>query len=500
MALFDRYFRKPAVVTASGSPPGERIGTTTTFAVSPVTPSTEPLQVVPYHEAVTEFLCGKVESCSQYHGQLVSKVRIHPLIHALHLAFADHRPLCFSPDIIWLTLTQGLSLHINANAERLRHHFVKHEGKAKIVVRRDDFVKGSPENPWPEVFQEFSAAIQSHIGDAHRLIVADFSTTGPVERAASEIALMDAMQAYFTFELHTICGIPSITLEGTPDDWRSIAKRAREFRRFGLDWWIDALEPLLNQFVDAASGKIDQAFWDSIYKRDGKAGCGRGPFVTGWIVNLFPYLNPSSDNLPFLDSIDALQPDPAATFRRNPWIGLEPSRVSGPIFDHFPHLPAKVPFLWDYKRTKYQMEFIGGLIGIKQDPQTLCLRPEIGWAVWEAGAVERKRRGDAETAARKEQEKAEIAAKELAARNYEANQHFKQARKLGLQFRQLYLAAIPEVQADTKFDEDEQHRLLLDLATTNYQSNIEFQNLWNTVHGQPPSSLHVKWLSLWKRA
>lgn len=32
------------------------------------------------------------------------------------------------------------------------------------------------------------------------------------------------------------------------------------------------------------------------------------------------------------------------------------------------------------------MEFVGGLMGIRQDPDTLCLRPEIGWAVREAGS------------------------------------------------------------------------------------------------------------------
>jgi hypothetical protein len=32
------------------------------------------------------------------------------------------------------------------------------------------------------------------------------------------------------------------------------------------------------------------------------------------------------------------------------------------------------------------MEFIGGLIGIKQDPTTLSLRPEIGWAIRESAA------------------------------------------------------------------------------------------------------------------
>ena len=121
-----------------------------TFAVSDVATATGPLPEVPYREAVASFLLGPVESCSRYHGQLVADVVSHPLIAALHGAFTSHRPLTLSPGIIWLTITQGLAIHINENAERLRHRFVSHDGKLTIKIRRDDFIKGSPENPWPE--------------------------------------------------------------------------------------------------------------------------------------------------------------------------------------------------------------------------------------------------------------------------------------------------------------------------------------------------------------
>src|ERR1700728_559348 len=74
----------------------------------------------------------------------------HGLLHAVHLAYADHRPLALSPDAIWLALAQGFAMHVHANAERLRGKFVRHEGQALLRVRRDDFVKGSPHNPWPQ--------------------------------------------------------------------------------------------------------------------------------------------------------------------------------------------------------------------------------------------------------------------------------------------------------------------------------------------------------------
>ena len=94
-----------------------------------------------------------------------------------------------SPDVIWLTLAQGFANHVNNHAEELRHRLVPHEGKKPIKVRRDDFLQGSPENPWPDVWSEFSSAIKKAIGrENHSLVLSDFSTTGPTERAASVVS------------------------------------------------------------------------------------------------------------------------------------------------------------------------------------------------------------------------------------------------------------------------------------------------------------------------
>ena len=98
----------------------------------------------------------------------------------------------------------------------MRNHFVSHEGKKKIVVRRDDFFKGSLENPWEIVFDEFSTHIRREIGKTnHELIVSQFSTTGVIEKAVNEVVLMDSMKAYFKYIVYTRCGIPEVRLEGT---------------------------------------------------------------------------------------------------------------------------------------------------------------------------------------------------------------------------------------------------------------------------------------------
>ncbi len=59
----------------------------------------------------------------------------------------------------------------------------------------------------------FSDAVAAHIGRQRDLVVCDFSTTGPCERAASEIVLLDAMQSYFNYEMITLCGIPLVRNE-----------------------------------------------------------------------------------------------------------------------------------------------------------------------------------------------------------------------------------------------------------------------------------------------
>lgn len=331
------------------------------FQVSDVELATKPMTAVPYSQAVAEFLDGPIESCSRYAGQLTPAPRTHPLLSAVHRAFTDHYPLVLSPDAIWMTLIQGFAIHVNQNAETLRKHFVEHDGKRHIQIRRDDFVKGTPENPWTEVFDEFSQQIRPLISGAYELVVADFSTTGPVERAGFEVALLDSMQRYFSYGLVTLCGIPSIRLEGTTDDWKQLRQRAESLGQYQLRWWTDALDPVLEQFEAAASGNVDQPFWESIYKLRGPRGSGN-PYTTGWIQKLYPYLQDSPD-----------------IYERNRW--LSDDFKGGPEPAMYPVSAPKAPFEWDYGSKKFHMELVGGLVGVAQNPTTLEIRPEMGWAV-----------------------------------------------------------------------------------------------------------------------
>lgn len=307
-------------------------------------------------------------------GDLVAS-RAHGFVAAVHTAFALHHPLVLSPDDVWLCLAQGFATHVKLHAEALRDRFVRHEGKAQIRVRRDDFKRGSPSNDWPAVLSELSDRIGDHVGKKSDLIVADFSTTGPVERAASQVVLLDALQSYFEYGVTSLCGIPRITLLGTPDDWLWIRYRAEVFAELDMTAWTTRLLPILDRIARTARGDTDPTFWRSFYKYNDESG---GPFVTGWINVLFPYLDRMSRS--------TWQIEPSWNEAVTHWKeGMRGDWRYAPSLHDFPTGLSSAPFIWDYLETEIPMVFVGGFVGVSQEAATGAVRPAIGWAVGEQG-------------------------------------------------------------------------------------------------------------------
>ena len=52
-------------------------------------------------------------------------------------AYAKHRPLVLSPDMIWVLISQGFARYVNAHPEQLRDQLVNHLGKMDLVVQSD---------------------------------------------------------------------------------------------------------------------------------------------------------------------------------------------------------------------------------------------------------------------------------------------------------------------------------------------------------------------------
>jgi hypothetical protein len=177
------------------------------------------------------------------------------------------------------------------------------------------------------------------------------------------------MQSYFNYEVRSLCGIPEITLDGTPDDWRAIHRRARALQEYDLAWWTDALGPVLEQLVATAEGRVDVPFWKAFFKHEGGSG---GPWVRGWINVLFPYLGSGPQQ--------TLAPHETMTA----WTrGLEGYDGGGATPSEIPSGLSSVPFRWSFPHVDrvLPMEFLGGFAGVAQNEGSLAVRPAIGWAV-----------------------------------------------------------------------------------------------------------------------
>lgn len=349
------------------------------FSVSDVRAETHAARVSTHMDHMKQLVRSPLEAVSRPpKGNVVQGLGIHQFVGAAGMAFASHYPLVLSPDSVWVTVAQGLANHINRHAEAVRKRFVAHEGKVQIVIRRDSFIKGATDNDWEGAFGEFSARIKEHIGAAnHAMIVSDFSTTGEVERAASEVVLMDAMQSYFEYGMMTMCGIPDIELAGTVEDWEKLRHKIDGWSFDGaadLSWWTNPLKRVLDAFVSAAKGVVDREWWESFYKENGGFGSGAVSKISGWINWLFPYVQGQDQLVP------------------NPKMGLSGLQYGdGLAEDDYPSSLSKVPFEWNYYGQVFNMELLAGVTSVVQDGATCAVAPSVGWGVREIGMVKKSK-------------------------------------------------------------------------------------------------------------
>jgi hypothetical protein len=232
---------------------------------------------------------------------------------------------------------------------------------------------------WADIAEQFTKLLAAEIRGAGDF-ECDFSTSTDVERTAGRIVLMDAYSPYFAYWLMCVCGIPEITLTGTPEDWRKIRDRVDMIAGLGLENWCRSLAPITSQFARAAEGDVDVAFWRRIYNPADAYG---GDVITGWAARLYPYIewggtvgtpNPLLD-LPIdepRDLTSSRQMDYQGPGVRSDGVPATLSRVVVNVRDTM-------------SGNTQAVALCAGLIGVTQDEDG-SLRPVAGWHLAQAAA------------------------------------------------------------------------------------------------------------------
>ena len=291
-----------------------------------------------------------------------------PFFTGMVQAFADHRPVSLSPDVIWMLVSQAFSHEVNSDPERFRDKFVDFDSKVDLIVLTDKILY-DPEFDWTATIDGFAQKIdESTKSDVARLLTADFSTTGTIERMASEIMLMETTKSFFNFIIEYFsCGIPSVTLTGTVQDWQKVLDKTAGLIELGAGSWASDLEPILKQFVKAAQGHPEQSFWQDIVmvntpKRLRGGGCSleTPTNLDGWFLKLMPF---DKDGNP------------------------TPAKVPH-ISRNFPVEMASVPAKYNevdpltgQAMKTVNLKISGGIAGYIADEKTGTVSFHLGWAV-----------------------------------------------------------------------------------------------------------------------
>jgi len=216
----------------------------------------------------------------------------HSFLNGMLQSFKMHKSITLSPDIIWLLIVEGFCYHVAANTEELRSLFVSFEGKEELSVKRMVLTpESATKDDWTGIANEFVEQIdkktKNHIA---RVLEPKFSTTTPCSHTAGMISIMSAMKHYFDYRVFMcVCGFPSITIEGTVEDWESVKEKTQALSKYDLEWWTSELIPIIDQFINARKGTPDYSFWLRMVRENGGTGPYDPSYIDGWICTFFPY-------------------------------------------------------------------------------------------------------------------------------------------------------------------------------------------------------------------
>jgi hypothetical protein len=196
-------------------------------------------------------------------------------------AYNTHHDLVLRPDDVWLAIMAQFAYYVTANAEKLRDKFVAHNGQQQITVH-DEF-------SFEAFLHVMRTETQANIKDPTVVdwMIPSFSTTTDTDVLVATVTTMAAMQKYFSFKMCLACGIPSVELLGTVEDWEQLSTKVDRLTEFSVESdciakWHQMLKPVVAEMVRTRKGENNIDWWQKIAHR--KAG-GSGPrYLAGWIT------------------------------------------------------------------------------------------------------------------------------------------------------------------------------------------------------------------------
>jgi hypothetical protein len=300
------------------------------------------------------------------------------LIQGLIYAYKNHYPITVTPDMIWILVLQGFSRFVEKYAEQVREKIVNFEGKKDLKIDRLGYSPyTSTKEVWDGIMKEFVEKIGQHVGqETTDSLECNFSTTSQVAKVTSQVAIMSAMKQYFTYKATFIgCGISTVTLEGSMQDWEKIKSKLEFLSTKGLEWYTKHLIPIIDKILESKNyynynGQLSEElieFWKGMIRLKGTGDMYDPHKINGWIVKFIPNLSGNQPTI-YEEIYETNVPDQI---------------ISCPMELTWLVIPI-------HKKIEYKCSLASGFYGMVQDKETFNVRPVIGYAI----VVEDKKESD----------------------------------------------------------------------------------------------------------
>lgn len=215
------------------------------------------------------------------HGNTETSLSNGGFVGLLSACYSQHLPVAIAPHDIWVLLLSEVSKEIAENSDSYRHFFTKSHEKESISVPSGSMT----EMPMSILSQALSEKILFDSG----IIFQHFSTETPIVTQTIEAIFCDMASPFYNYSMFC-CGIPSLQLLGTTEDWEKVLKGITGLvDMFGttiLHNYLQKTLPVLQQFIHASQGQVDVDFWKDIFTQN-NVGSGGDLTIDGWITKLF---------------------------------------------------------------------------------------------------------------------------------------------------------------------------------------------------------------------
>ena len=289
------------------------------------------------------------------------------LILGLVFAYKNHFPITVSPDMIWLLILQGYSKFMDKYSELVREKYVNFKGQKTIEIdRMGQYLHTFSEEDWNGIIDECVEQIGEHVGEEIiSNLQSDFTTTNEVTLLASQTSIMSAMKHYFKFGVACGgCGISSIILEGSLEDWNKIKSKLKFLSKFALNWWTKHLIPIIDNIIKtkvyySQNNKINNElidFWKKMIRIKDKNDKYEPDIINGWIIKFIPNLE-----------------------EEHPKLYEELNEMEVP--DQIISCPLKIVEYNTLNKVIYNCDIASGFFGMTQDKNSLAVKPVIGCAI-----------------------------------------------------------------------------------------------------------------------